>query len=239
MIRIALCDDDSHFLQLLHEKVDQWFTERQIVSTCTDYFSARSLREALETSGFDIFFLDIEMPEIGGMELARQIRKAHPDSVIIFLTSHDEFAPDGYRVQALRYLSKQTWKKYLDEALTAVTIQLEKLEKQESGSLAVSHYGNLQRIPYRDILYIRHISRYCQIVTKLGKTIQDERGIKKIFETIGDERFIFIDRGAFINLDYIQKIENGEAVMVNGDSLPISRRLLPQVKLTINRYYGG
>ena len=62
---------------------------------------------------------------------------------------------------------------------------------------------------------------------------------KKLFETIGDERFIFIDRGAFINLDYIQKIENGEAVMTNGDSLPISRRLLPQVKLTINRYYGG
>lgn len=236
MIRIALCDDDSHFLQLLHQTVDQWFTERQIVSTCTDYFSARSLREALETSGFDIFFLDIEMPEIGGMELARQIRKAHPDSVIIFLTSHDEFASDGYRVQALRYLSKLTWKKYLSEALSAA---MEQQERQADGSLAVSHYGNIQRVPYRNILYIRHIARYCQIVTKAGKIIQDERGIKRLFEIIEDERFIFIDRGAFINLDYIQKIENGQAVMTNGDSLPISRRLLPQVKLTINQYYGG
>lgn len=236
MIRIALCDDDSHFLQLLHQTVDQWFTERQIVSTCTDYFSARSLREALETSGFDIFFLDIEMPEIGGMELARQIRKAHPDSVIIFLTSHNEFASDGYRVQALRYLSKLTWENDLNEALHAAMTQL---KKQETGSLAVSHYGNIQRIPYRDILSIRHIARYCQIVTKAGKIIQDERGVKRLFEIIEDERFIFIDRGTFINLDYIQKIENGQAVMTNGDSLPISRRLLPQVKLTINQYYGG
>ena len=89
------------------------------------------------------------------------------------------------------------------------------------------------------MIIIRHISRYCQIVTKAGKTIQDERGIKRLFEIIEDERFIFIDRGAFINLDYIQKIENGEAVMINGDSLPISRRLLPHVKLTINKYYGG
>lgn len=236
MIRIALCDDDLHFLQLLHQTVDQWFTERQIVSTCTDYFSAWALRDASEKSGFDIFFLDIEMPEIGGMELARQIREVHPDSVIIFLTSHGEFAPDGYRVQALRYLSKQTWKKYLNEALDAATIQV---EKRDTGILTVSHYGNIQRIPYRDILYIRHVSRYCQIVTKGGKTIQDERGIKKLFETLKDERFAFIDRGTFINLDYIQKIENGETVMTNGDSLPISRRLLPQVKLTINRYYGG
>ena len=236
MIRIALCDDDPHFLQHLHQFVDKWFIEHKIVSSCTEYTSGVVLRDAQEATSFDIFFLDIEMPKIGGMQLAKQIRESHPDSVIIFLTSHDEFAPDGYRVQALRYLSKHTWKKYLSEALSAAMVQL---EKQETGSLAVSHYGNLQRSPYRDILYIRHISRYCQIVTRDGKTVQDEKGIKKLFETIGDERFIFIDRGAFINLDYIQKIENGEAVMTNGDSLPISRRLLPQVKLTINRYYGG
>lgn len=236
MIRIALCDDDLHFLQHLHQTVDQWFDEHQILSTCTDYSSGKVLLDSVDTTGFDIFFLDIEMPEVGGMELAKQIREAQPDAVIIFLTSHNEFAPDGYRVQALRYLSKQTWKKYLSEALSAAMVQL---KKQKTGSLAVSHYGNIQRIPYRDILYIRHISRYCQIVTRDGKTVQDERGIKKLFETIGDERFIFIDRGSFINLDYIQKIENGEAVMTNGDSLPISRRLLPKVKLTINRYYGG
>lgn len=236
MIRIALCDDDPHFLQHLHQTVDQWFDERQILSTCTDYSSGKVLLDFINTTGFDIFFLDIEMPEVGGMELAKQIREAQPDAVIIFLTSHNEFAPDGYRVQALRYLSKLAWKNDLNEALHATMAQL---EKQETGCLVVSRYGCIQRIPHREIIYIRHVSRYCQIVTRDGKTVQDERGIKKLFETIGDGRFIFIDRGAFINLDCIQKIENGEAVMTNGDSLPISRRLLPQVKLTINRYYGG
>ena len=236
MIRIALCDDDLPFLQHLHQAAGQWFADHQIPFSCTDFSSAKLLLDSLQTIRFDLFFLDIEMPEMDGMQLAKQIRETLPDSVILFLTSHDEFAPDGYRVQALRYLSKQTWKKYLNEALSAAMAQL---EKQESGSLAVSHYGNLQRIPYREILYIRHIARYCQIVTRAGKTIQDERGIKKLFEIIGDKRFIFIDRGAFINLDYIQRIENGQAVMTNNDSLPISRRLLPQVKLAINRYYGG
>lgn len=236
MIRIALCDDDLPFLQHLHQAAGQWFADHQIPFSCTDFSSAKLLLDSLQTIRFDLFFLDIEMPEMDGMQLAKQIRETLPDSVILFLTSHDEFAPDGYRVQALRYLSKQTWKKYLNEALSAAMAQL---EKQESGSLAVSHYGNLQRIPYREILYIRYIARYCQIVTRAGKTIQDERGIKKLFEIIGDERFIFIDRGAFINLDYIQRIENGQAVMTNNDSLPISRRLLPQVKLAINRYYGG
>ena len=236
MIHVALCDDDPHFLKQLRQATAQWFTERQIIFSAIEFSSAKHLLDSVKETSYDVFFLDIEMPEVDGMQLAKLIRETLPDSIIIFLTSHDEFAPDGYRVQALRYLSKQTWKKFLSEALDAATAQV---EKQGTGSLAVSHYGNIQRIPHRDILYIRHISRYCEIAIKAGETIQDDRGIKKLFEIIGDGRFIFIDRGAFINLDYLQKIENGQAVMTNGHSLPISRRLLPQVKLTINRYYGG
>ena len=236
MIHVALCDGDPHFLKQLRQATAQWFTERQIIFSAIEFSSAKHLLDSVKETSYDVFFLDIEMPEVDGMQLAKLIRETLPDSIIIFLTSHDEFAPDGYRVQALRYLSKQTWKKFLSEALDAATAQV---EKQGTGSLTVSHYGNIQRIPHRDILYIRHISRYCEIAIKAGETIQDDRGIKKLFEIIGDGRFIFIDRGAFINLDYLQKIENGQAVMTNGHSLPISRRLLPQVKLTINRYYGG
>ena len=231
-MKTMIVDDEPLAVEELADTCEQ-IEDVQIVGR---FLHAAEALKYAEGHPVDLAFLDIEMPEMDGMQLAKQIRETLPDSVILFLTSHDEFAPDGYRVQALRYLSKQTWKKYLNEALSAAMAQL---EKQESGSLAVSHYGNLQRIPYREILYIRHIARYCQIVTRAGKTIQDERGIKKLFEIIGDERFIFIDRGAFINLDYIQRIENGQAVMTNNDSLPISRRLLPQVKLAINRYYGG
>lgn len=110
MIRIALCDDDLPFLQHLHQAAGQWFADHQIPFSCTDFSSAKLLLDSLQTIRFDLFFLDIEMPEMDGMQLAKQIRETLPDSVILFLTSHDEFAPDGYRVQALRYLSKQTWR---------------------------------------------------------------------------------------------------------------------------------
>lgn len=236
MIHIALCDDDPLFLQRLHQTVNQWFTEHKILFTCCDYLSGNDLSDTCRTTCFDLFFLDIEMPETNGMQLAKNIREMLPDSIIIFLTSHDEYAPEGYHVQALRYLSKLTWKNHLDEALQAAVSQL---EKRDRGALCVSHYGNIQRIPYNDILYVRHLSRYSQIVTKTGKMIQDDRGIKKLFEIMGNRQFLFIDRGTFINLDHIQKIENRQALMADGALLPISRRLISQVKLSINRYYGG
>ena len=92
MIRIALCDDDPRFLQHLHQSVDEWFADHQIIASCTEYLSAKALWNSVDTADFDIFFLDIEMPEIGGMQLAKQIRDTLSDAVIIFLTSHDELA---------------------------------------------------------------------------------------------------------------------------------------------------
>ena len=238
MIRIAFCDDDPHFLPLLHQAVSQWFTRTQGTTAfcCEDFLSGAALLASLETGSFDLFFLDIEMPGMDGMEVAARIRQRLPDAILIFLTSHNEFAPDGYRVQALRYLCKLTWQAYLGEALEAATTQL---DTHQAGCLSLLHYGNITRIPYRDILYVRHIGRYSHIVTKTGPLFQDDRGIKKLFAVLQDERFLFIDRGAFINLDYIKRLEKGQAVMMNGDTLAISRRLLPQVKLAINRYYGG
>ena len=109
MIHIALCDDDGPFLQRLHQAIAQWFADHQIPFSCTDFSAANQLLDSLQSVSFNLFFLDIEMPEMDGMQLAKQIREISPDSIIIFLTSHDEFAPDGYRVQALRYLTKQTW----------------------------------------------------------------------------------------------------------------------------------
>ena len=76
------------------------------------------------TNGYDIIFLDIEMPKLNGIELAKQIRSKLPDVILIFLTSHNEFAPQGYKVKALRYLSKLNMREQLNEALSAAVAEL-------------------------------------------------------------------------------------------------------------------
>ncbi len=239
MLRIALCDDDVKFMSSLHKNIDFWFqkSEKANYGISVDEFpSSDYFASCLKESSYDIVFLDIEMPGLSGMELAKKVREKLPGSIIIFLTSHDEFAPDGYRVQALRYLSKMNLNQQLDEALTAAVKEFSKLE---TGSLSVIAYGNLNRIPYRDIMYVRHVIRCSEIATANQGIIKDSRGIKELYKHIGDERFIFIDRGTFVNLDYVQRIEAGRIILLNTESLMISRRMLSQVKITINRILGG
>ena len=98
MLRIALCDDDPNFMHELHQKIMKWYQESGYsgnisVSEFSDSaYLARTIRSG---SGFDLFVIDIEMPELSGMELAPQIRTYMPAAIIIFLTSHSEFSQIG------------------------------------------------------------------------------------------------------------------------------------------------
>ena len=238
MIHIAIVDDDQRFLDALHRELVSWFrTHRPNLGLdVQEYKTASELQSVLQEQRMDLFFLDIEMPGQNGLELASHIRQSFPLSIIVFLTSYEKYAPSGYVVQALRYLSKPIDASQFDEALTAAVNEFERLDQ---GSLSVITYGNIHRIPYRDILYVRHILRHSLIATMTLGTIKDSRGLNALFEAINDARFLFIDRGTFVNIDHIQRVDGYQLILRNGESLAISRRMLTQVKLTINRLLGG
>ena len=125
----------------------------------------------------DVFFLDVEMPKVDGFQLADKIRNKLPAAIIVFLTSHSELAPDGYKFRALRYVSKLVLSQKLPEALEAVQKEFSALE---SGYLVVPHYTDALRIPYNEILYVQHILRSSQIYTLRQGIIKDNRGLGSI-----------------------------------------------------------
>lgn len=237
MIRIALCDDDSNDMLKLHQEIIEWFRKNgnnQNVSV-TEYNDSVYLSSVIKSGGsHDVFFLDVEMPEMDGFQLAEQIRNRLPAAIILFLTSHTELAPDGYRSRALRYIPKLAVSQKLPEALKAVQ---EEFAKLESGCLIVPHYMDAMRIPYNEIIYVRHVLRYTQIFTLHQGAVKDHRGLKVIHELIGDKRFLFIDRSTFVNLDFIREIRGSEVILRTGEPLAISRPMLPKVKETIIRMW--
>ena len=238
MLRIALCDDDPNFMHELHQKIMKWYQESGYsgnisVSEFSDSaYLARTIRSG---SGFDLFVIDIEMPELSGMELAPQIRTYMPAAIIIFLTSHSEFSLEGYKFGVLRYIPKLDLDRRLPEALAAAK---EEFSKSENSFLTVRHYSDVMRIPYQEIIYVRHVLRSSQIVTLSLGMMKDNRGLKAIHEQLNDNRFIYIDRSTFVNLDHVRQIKGSEIILRNMERLPISRQMLTKVKYTINCMWG-
>lgn len=237
MIRVALCDDEAVFLNKLYCVVKEWFQKNRpeqkvVIETFLD---GRMLLNS-EEKAFDIFFLDIEMPTISGLEVAKQIREKKANAILIFLTAHEEFAMEGYRISAIRYLWKPELDKYLSEALDAALKEASKIKR---GSLSVSYYGNTTVIPFEEILYIQHLLRSSKIHTISSNVINDNRGLKELYSLLDEKQFIYIDRGTFVNLDYVIQIKGNTVVLKNKEELPASRGMLPKVKLAINRLWGG
>lgn len=237
MIRIALCDDNKEDMLQLHQKIIEWYRENsknQSVSI-TEYSDSVYLSSVIDAGdSHDVFFLDVEMPKVDGFQLADKIRNKLPDAIIVFLTSHSELAPDGYKFRALRYVSKLVLSQKLPEALEAVQKEFSALE---SGYLVVPHYTDALRIPYNEILYVQHILRSSQIYTLRQGVIKDNRGLKTIYSVIGDKRFIYIDRSTFVNIDFIRELKGNEIILRTGESLAISRPMLANVKETIVRMW--
>lgn len=237
MIRIALCDDNKEDMLQLHQKIIEWYRENsknQSVSI-TEYSDSVYLSSVIDASdSHDVFFLDVEMPKVDGFQLADKIRNKLPAAIIVFLTSHSELAPDGYKFRALRYVSKLVLSQKLPEALEAVQKEFSALE---SGYLVVPHYTDALRIPYNEILYVQHILRSSQIYTLRQGVIKDNRGLKTIYSVIGDKRFIYIDRSTFVNIDFIRELKGNEIILRTGESLAISRPMLANVKETIVRMW--
>lgn len=237
MIRIALCDDNKEDMLQLHQKIIEWYRENsknQSVSI-TEYSDSVYLSSVIDAGdSHDVFFLDVEMPKVDGFQLADKIRNKLPAAIIVFLTSHSELAPDGYKFRALRYVSKLVLSQKLPEALEVVQKEFSALE---SGYLVVPHYTDALRIPYNEILYVQHILRSSQIYTLRQGVIKDNRGLKTIYSVIGDKRFIYIDRSTFVSIDFIRELKGNEIILRTGESLAISRPMLANVKETIVRMW--
>ena len=237
MIRIALCDYNKEDMLQLHQKIIEWYRENsknQSVSI-TEYSDSVYLSSVIDAGdSHDVFFLDVEMPKVDGFQLADKIRNKLPAAIIVFLTSHSELAPDGYKFRALRYVSKLVLSQKLPEALEVVQKEFSALE---SGYLVVPHYTDALRIPYNEILYVQHILRSSQIYTLRQGVIKDSRGLKTIYSVIGDKRFIYIDRSTFVNIDFIRELKGNEIFLRTGESLAISRPMLANVKETIIRMW--
>ncbi len=231
MIKIAICDDSNADIKLIEKEIINYLCSVSVEYDLDIFTNPVDLIcEIQENNSFDIYFLDVSMPEKNGFELAEEIRKHEENSVIIFLTSHSDFATKGYKSNALRYIIKSKMSEELPEALkTAIS----NAKKHNERYIIFRRYNEYTRIPVSQIICVSRVARQLKVQTLLNGTIADNRGIGELYSVINDSRFIFTDRSCFVNTDYIVSLTGESIILKNNENLPVSRRLMKNVKETI------
>jgi len=236
MINISICDDSEYDLELIKAELEKYSQKKHINLNISTFTKAESIRyELTDGTISDIYILDVSMPEIDGFQLADDIRKFTSSSVIMFLTSMEDQAINGYKSKALRYIIKLNLKNDIEEAMDSA---IREITKVDENSIVLHYYSDIRKVPYSEIIYVNRISRQLAITTNSQGELTDNRGITEFFEALNDNRFIFIDRSCFVNIDYISQINGYSLKLTSGQVLPISRRQLPKVKQKIVEQRG-
>ena len=238
MIQIAICDDENEAV-IQHENiVKNSLRSCGIGYEITTYTQSRNLLFDITDDHFffDLILLDIEMPGITGMELSEKIKLYLPNVKIIFITSHIEYAIDAFELSIFRYVPKGN---LTDRLVTAITDAAKLIELEEGKEYIIQAAGRMEKIPYKDIFYIRRDGGKNAVFVSVMGISKVRKSLQQIFEELDTPEFIFIDRGCIVNIIQIMKISDGMAHLKNDEKLPISRSHLQDVKQKINKFWGA
>ena len=183
-----------------------------------------------EEKDFDILLLDIEMSEVTGIELAKIVRKDNLAVQIIFVTGFYEYFSDGFDVSALHYLIKPVDERKLCPVLDKA---IQNLEYRQRSVLITTSDADV-KILLADILYVEAENVYVVVHTK-QEIYRTRMSLAKFAEQL-DETFFKVHRSFVIGLKYVKKITKTEIMMINGDIVPISRKLYDEVHSALIKY---
>ena len=230
-MRIAVCDDEELFRIEFKAVLDKVLINAEYdIDTFPD---GSSLYEAFLKNPFDLVFLDIEMPGIDGITLAKRLRAISENVHIVFLTSHIEYALEGYEVNALRYLVKPVDMNKLNEVLKYVQDK-----KNNSRQIMIREEGEDIVIDISDIIYMESMDKNVRIVTSKNEFVT-RYNISDYEEELKNSGFLRIHRGYLISLSKVKKIVKNDVVMDGDISLPVSRSNLKALKDALYAYVEG
>lgn len=215
--RAAICDDSAADSEYVRGLVAEWAGARGIAMECRSFSSAEQfLFYYEEDKNFDLLLLDVEMPGVDGVTLARTVRQENEAVQIVFITGYSDYIAEGYDVAALHYLMKPVRAEKLFEVLGRAW---EKHRRNER-CLNLECSGEMVRLPLYEVRYLDVHQNYVTVHAKRDHTVK--RTLSE-FEAELDEQFFRVGRGMILNLKQIRRVTKKEVVLADGTVLPLPR----------------
>lgn len=224
MLRVAICDDTPEDLDSIAASVKCCLDKRGVDADIMTFSHPDALLNVAGKNVFDIYYLDVIMPMMSGIEVGRELRQAHSKAQLVFLTTSDEFAVDAFALRAAHYLVKPCTQAQFDEATQRA---LDGLGGVEPRYLTVrSEGGTLRQVDVDEILYIESQNHRQCLNLKRGTCTEARRSLARLFvelEKIAPGQYIAPYKGHVVNQRAISSIEPKYLVLRDDTHIPIPR----------------
>lgn len=219
MLHIVLCDDDGAFAAAFARRIE----------ALPDY-APRTMRLQVvqdpaaltDETPCDLLFLDIDLGAENGIRVARRLRRTRPDTVLIFVTNYKEYAPEGYEVNAFRYLAKDELDAklgpYFRAALAACRTRLRTVELVCDGEPV--------QLPLPKLVYIesRGHDQYLHLQGAERDGFVTHTTLNQLETLLADQGFLRLHKSYLVNMAWLDTLQSGGARLRTGETLPVSAR---------------
>ncbi len=226
ILKTGICDDEKEVISTLTKYLEHYEFANNIDFEIASFTESRKLLNYYNNmpGTFHILFLDVEMPEINGIELANKIRQTPDHNVhIIFVSSYPEYMKDSFNVQAFQYLTKpvteQTFKVEMNKIIQDITSTM-------STKLIIPTAEEDELIFLDDLLYIKSIDskkKRLEFILK-ERHIASHGTIIEFEKKLFSSGFVSPSPGYLIQLRHLHFIRKNELILCNNDVIPLSRR---------------
>lgn len=204
-LKCCVIDDEPLAARLLNDYIEK----TPFLQSAGVFGSAQEAIKVVLSGDIDLVFLDIQMPQLNGLEFARLVPK---QCKVVFTTAFDRYAIDGFKVNAVAYLLKPISYNEFLEAATKVLDMFETPDKPADNYIIVKSEYKLVQIPVNDILFVEGVRDYVKIYLEDNSEILTLLSIKNMEMSLPRDKFMRVHRSYIVNTTKIRVIERNRIV---------------------------
>ena len=230
MYSVAILDDEKTVVEQLKSMISAYESIHGVQLKTTGFVNGGSFKPE-NLAGFDIFILDINMPGLNGLQIAKKIREKNEDCVIIFCTNYAQYALNGYEVSALGYIIKPITEyslfKNLDRAVNSLDSKAKKVVKKEK--LIVKTADEQKMIDMDKLVYVeikRHDLYFYCLENDSLVALKTRGTMREMAQQLCQSRFARCNASYLVNMEHVSSIfkNKSQIQLTGGTTLSLSRK---------------
>lgn len=235
MISIVVCDNEAVTARMISEKVTDIFSSLKTECEVSVYTESEKLfSEFNDGKRWDVYFLDIDMPVVGGFELGGKIRSLDPAAYLIYVSIHREQVYQSFKTKPFRFIPKDEFNIHINNCIEDLLLEMK--DDPQNQNIVLEIGTTIYRFQANLVMYIQSFDKYIRLYFEDGTTSELIRYKIGDLETLlADFGYIRTHKRYLVNHAYIQKILSDEILLDNGDTLQISRARTEEIKSTYRR----
>jgi DNA-binding LytR/AlgR family response regulator len=223
LLKYLIIDDDGLDRQIVEDELSRFITFTKIAACC----NALEAIELIRKFNVDVVFSDIEMPQVSGLQLLKTLPEPHP--LFVFITSHPEFALQGFEENAFDYLIKPIHPHRLESCIKRINDFFHLRHKacsfdqaNEMHQIIIKQGYDKYKVDINDILYLEAMKDYTRVVT-VAKAYLVLEPLGNMQQKLSSPKFVRVHRSYVVNTKAIAAYKDNKAILSNAETIPVGK----------------